>query len=106
MLLKREKPVYANLHKSVYTPGALEAFLLSTDPKQDMIIDSDVPNPDQKQSDANQGVGKKHRGQPSIASKFPTLMDSAADFIKQHSFAPQIRSEQILEVVQDFPSQK
>ena len=90
MLIKREKPVYVNLHKFVYTPGALEAFLLSTDPKQDAIIYSEVPNPNQKESDANQGVGNKHRGQPSIAFKFPTLVNSAADFIKQHSFAAQI----------------
>ena len=46
----------------------------------------------QKESDANQGVGNKHRRQPSIASKFPTLVDSAADFVLQHSFAAQIRS--------------
>ena len=67
--------------------------MLSTDPKQDVIIDPEVPNPDQKESDANQGVGKKHRGEPSIASKFPTLVDSAADFVKQHSFAAQIRRQ-------------
>ena len=91
MLIKREKPVYVNLHKFVYTPGALEAFLLSTDPTQDVIIDSEVPNPDKKESDPNQGIGNKHRGQPSIVSKFPTLVDSAVDFVKQHSFAAQIR---------------
>ena len=67
--------------------------MLSTDPKQDVIIDPEVPNPDQKESDANQGVGKKHRREPSIASKFPTLVDSAADFVKQHSFAAQIRRQ-------------
>ena len=92
MLIKREKLVYVNLHEFVYTPGALEAFLLSTDPKQYMIIDSEVPNPNQKESDANQEVGNKLRGQPSIASKFPTLVDSAEDFVKQHSFVVQIRS--------------
>ena len=100
MLIKREKLVYVNLHEFVYTPGALEAFLLSTDPKQDVIIDWEVPNLDQKESDANrgvgnkqanQGVGNKHREQPSTASKFPTLVDSTADFVKQHSFAVQIR---------------
>ena len=46
----------------------------------------------QQESDPNQGVGNKHRGQPSIASKFPTLVDSAADFVLQHSFAAQTRS--------------
>ena len=92
MLIKREKLVYVNLHEFVYTPGALEAFLLSTDPKPDMTIDSEVPNPNQKESDANQEVGNKHRGQPSIASKFPTLVDSAEDFVKQHSFVVQIGS--------------
>ena len=44
MLIKREKPVYVNLDEFLCTPGALEAFLLSTDPKQDVIIDSEVPN--------------------------------------------------------------
>ena len=44
MLIKREKPVYVNLDEFLRTPGALEAFLLSTDPKQDVIIDSEVPN--------------------------------------------------------------
>ena len=44
MLIKREKPVYVNLHEFLCIPGALEAFLLSTDPKQDVIIDSEVPN--------------------------------------------------------------
>ena len=91
MLIKREKPIYVNLHEFVYAPRALEASLLSTDPKQDVIIDSEVPNPDQKDSDANQGVGNKHRGQSSVASKFPTLVDGAADFVKQHNFAAQIR---------------
>ena len=88
MLIKREKPIYANFHEFVFTHGALEAFLLSTDPKQDVIIDSEVPNPYQKESDANLGVGNKHRGQPSIASKFPTLVDSAADFVKQQLCSP------------------
>ena len=90
-------PVYVNLHQfvhtTVHTTGALEAFLFSTDPKQYVIIDPQVPNPDQKESDANQGVGKKHRGEPSIASKFPTLVHSAADFVKQQSFAAQIRRQ-------------
>ena len=44
MLIKREKPVCVNLNEFLCTPGALEAFLLSTDPKQDVIIDSEVPN--------------------------------------------------------------
>ena len=87
MLIKREKPVYVHLHEFVYTTGALEAFLLSTDPKQDVIIDSEVPNPNHKESGANQGVGR----QSAIASKFPTLVDSAADYVKQHSFATQVR---------------
>ena len=91
ILMKRQKPVSVHLHEFVYTPGALTAFLLSTDLKQDVIIDSEVPSLDQKESDANQGVGNKHRGQPPIASKCPTLVDSATDFVKQHSFAAQIR---------------
>ena len=62
MLIKREKPVYVNLHEFIYTPGALEAFLFSRDPRQDLIIDSEVPNTNQKEPDANQGVGNKHRG--------------------------------------------
>ena len=41
------------------------------------------------------GAGNKHRGQPSIASKFPFLVDSAADFVKQHGFAAQIRRQTI-----------
>ena len=28
MLIKREKPIYVNPHEFVYTPGALEVFLL------------------------------------------------------------------------------
>ena len=28
MLIKREKTIYVNLHEFVYTPGALEVFLL------------------------------------------------------------------------------
>ena len=91
MLIKREKPVYVHLHEFVYTTGALEAFLLSTNPKQDVIIDSEVPNPNPKESGANQRVGNKHRRQSAIASKFPTLVDSAADFVKEHSFAAQVR---------------
>ena len=56
-----------------------------------MIINSEVPNPNQKESDANQGVGNKHRGQFSIASKFQTSLDIAANLVKQHSFVVQIR---------------
>ena len=91
MLIKREKPIsiYANFHGFVFTHGVLEAFLLSTDPKQDVIIDSEVPRPDQKESDVNQGVGNKHSGQPFTASKFRTLVDSAVEFVKQHSSGAQ-----------------
>ena len=62
MLIKREKPVNVNLHEFIYTTGALEAFLFSRDPRQDLIIDSEVPNTNQKEPDANPGVGNKHRG--------------------------------------------
>ena len=89
MLIKRKKPIYVNFHGFVFTHGALEAFLLSIDPNQDVIIDSEVPRPDQKESDVNQGVGNKHSRQPFTASKFQTLVDSAVEFVKQHSSGAQ-----------------
>ena len=96
MLIKREKPAYVNIHEFVYTPRALQKhFCFQQIQRKDVIIDSEIPNPDQKESDANTGE-LEISTQDSllyIASKFPPLVDSAADFVNQHSFAAQIHRQ-------------
>ena len=95
MLLKREKCIFLNLHELIYTPGVIEALLLSADPN----IDSEEHEPETV-NDINENMIStetpeknlnENRGQPSITVKFPSVVNIAADFVKQHSFAAQIR---------------
>ena len=95
MLLKREKCIFLNLHEFIYTPGVIEALLLSADPN----IDSEEHEPETV-NDINENLIStetpeknlnENRGQPSITIKFPSVVNIAADFVKQHSFAAQIR---------------
>ena len=70
---KKRKTVYAKSSRvciRTWSTRSIFAFNRS----KDVIINSEVPNPNQKESDANQGVGNKHRGQFSIASKFQTSL--------------------------------
>ena len=73
---------FLNLHEFVYTPGALECLLL--DPKVTGIEgendedDQRQDKPDDEKKVNRKGIG----GQPSLVSKFPGIIDEAAEFIK------------------------
>ena len=45
MLLKREKPIFLNIHEFVFTPGALEALLLSAETTQEYLTDEEEEAP-------------------------------------------------------------
>ena len=72
--------------------GAIEA-LSSSDMKETKIVQeceqqTDLP---EEENETARATHIRHCGQPSNASKFPTLVDIAADFVKQHGFAAQNR---------------
>ena len=74
----------------MYTPGVFEAIFL----KKDYL---DVQNEaDQNYIEHNIGKApnndiniKNKGGKPSIVSKFPQIVDTVAEFFKQHGFAAQ-----------------
>ena len=101
MLLKTATSwVILNLHEFVYTPGAIEAFLLCADEWENpdnvsnsKLVDGDNTNLEELSNPvlATNERSTATRGQPSIAAKFPDIVNIAADFVKQHGFAAQNR---------------
>ena len=89
MLLTKKDRVLMNLHEFLFTPGVLEAFLLSVEPLDEELIVLEVTAIESIQPEDldRKSVG----GQPAITTKFPEIADIASDFVKQNSFAAQIR---------------
>ena len=83
--------------KTIYTPGVIEALLLSADPN----IDSEEHEPETVHGINENMIStetpeenlNENRGQPSITVKFTSVVNIAADFVKQDSFAAQIRRD-------------
>lgn len=96
LLQTKTGAIFLNLHEFVYTPGAIEALLLCSDIHDDMDSDSELhDHSDLSETCTRPTTGdqsaKTTPGQPSICSKFPDLVNIAADFVKQHGFAAQSR---------------
>ena len=80
-----------DLNEFVYTPAVFEAIFL----KKDYL---EVQNEaDQNYIEHNIGKApnndiniKSKGGKPSIVSKFPQIVDTVAEFFKQHGFAAQV----------------
>ena len=62
MLLKKEKPVFINLHEFVFTPGALEAFLLSVEPMHEDLVEEDPSAPLDEQNKETENAQKTMEG--------------------------------------------
>ena len=93
--------IILNLHEFVYTPGAIEALLLCADERRNQVnnfsnselVIGDDANLDEI-SNSVALINEKSTatsGQPSIAAKFPEVVNTAADFVKQQGFAAQSR---------------
>ena len=95
LLQTKTGAIILNLYEFVYTPGAIEALLLCsdihdhTDSDSELVDHSDLSETSTRLAD-NENA-KTTCGQPSISSKFPDLVNIAADFVKQHGFAAQSR---------------
>ena len=82
VLLKTKKGSYfLNLHKFVYTPGALEIFLNAEEDKliEDKHIEDTEPTimqPKEKSKSNSASSENSKRGQPSLVKLFPTIRDS------------------------------
>ena len=93
VVCRGERIVFINLHELVMTPGCLETFLVSSDAD----LNKDVVEEMQKENEGNISEGqesvKKRRmgGQPSIVSKFPEIVNIAADFVKINGYAAEAR---------------
>ena len=87
-------------HEFVYTPGDIEAFLLCAHEWENPdnvsyseLVDGDNTNLEELSNPvlATNERSTATRGQPSIAAKFPDMVNIAADFVKQHGIAAQNR---------------
>ena len=93
VVCRGDRIVFINLHELVLTPGCLEAFLVSSDADSN----KDVVEEMQKENEGNISEGQesvKKRGmggQPSIVSKFPEIVNIAADFVKLNGYAAEAR---------------
>lgn len=98
--LKTNQPgVFLNLYEFVYTPGAIEALLNCCS----LASDEDSPmtfNPAESSSEGTEKIPTrvesvhdttKSCGQPSIVSKFPNIVDVAAEFVKHSGFSAHCR---------------
>ena len=89
ILLTKKDCVFINLHEFLFTPGVLEAFLLSAEPlDEEPIVSEPIAIASIQPEDLDR---KSVGGQPAITTKFPETADIASDFVKQNSFAAQIR---------------
>ena len=89
---------FLNLSEFAYTPGAVEILLDLGASKDLHTIPEEPENLEEPESDSNSSItdlrGNVHyhqRGQPSIVSKFPDIVDIAAEFVKRHGFSAQFR---------------
>ena len=92
-----------NLTEFFYTPGAVEALLKCCDKSHEVNKDDDVWEDEQNMPSSENVAslekgqmdkharGKSNPGQPSIVSKFPTIVDVAAEYVKQNGFSAQCR---------------
>ena len=90
--------IFLNLSEFAYTPGAVEILLDLGASKDLHTIPEEPENLEEPESDSNSSItdlrGNVHyhqRGQPSIVSTFPDIVDIAAEFVKQHGFSAQFR---------------
>ena len=90
MPLKKKDRVFINLHEFLFTPGVLEAFLLSAESLDEEPIALE-PTAHIESIQPEYLNRKSVGGQPAITTKFPEIADIASDFVKQISFAAQIR---------------
>ena len=92
MLLKSEcGDIFINLHEFILTPGgAIEAFLLCGDDSDIASVENpiDVSEPPFI-NDSSKELPKSRNlsGQPSIISKIPSIVNIAAEFVKQHGLS-------------------
>lgn len=85
-LRNKDKQLFLNMHEFVYTLGFFEAFLLSENDEEEVVVETSNIGAYEQNSKINRsGIG----GQPSIVSKLPEMIDEVAKFIKQHGFAVQ-----------------
>ena len=81
-LSKHNEGLFLNLCEFVYTPGAIEALLLCGHEEE---ISERVDEEVEISNDPSIIVKSRRAyfGQPALISKFPDIINTAADFVKQ-----------------------
>ena len=78
-----------NMEEFVYMPGALEYFL--TADKERVSENNNTAPEVEKTIQSNELPNHTTKGQPSLVQLFPSIVNVASEFIKQHSFSAQNR---------------
>lgn len=86
MISKEDNDLFINLDEFIFTPGLFEAFLCSDD-KDALLEEGETRGDGEKNDESKNDRERNYSGQPSIVSKFPGIIDKAAEFMKQHGFA-------------------
>ena len=84
-LQKNKNTVIVNLHELIMQPGSLTSLIgIQTDslPQSPEVL----PQPQHPHTSCVPKQKKRGSGRPSLASKFPNLIDVVAEFIKQHGY--------------------
>ena len=109
---------FINLKEFIYTPGALEILLNEQTDKSEQDDVEMIESSSQDRVPSEKRVNKG--GQKSIVQLFPSIIDIASEFLKQHGLAAQCRRrndtgfssgvtinqirQHLLEKVQDYVS--
>ena len=75
--------IFVNLEELVYMPGLIDHFLTNDTEKQSTAKKSDETTVHSRSVDEDDCLKK---GQPSLIQLFPSIVNVASEFIKQHSF--------------------
>ena len=73
---------YINIHEFVFTPGLFEAFLNSDKEAEETghVSSADLQNSEEHENTVNP-CNNKSKGQPSLVKKFPSIVDTTAEFV-------------------------
>ena len=88
MLLKSEcGDIFINLHEFILTPDVIGAFLLCGDDSDIASVENPIDVSEPPCISDELPKSRNLSGQLSITSKFPSIVNIAAEFVKQHGFS-------------------
>ena len=91
IMKSRELELFVNIHEFALTPNFFEAFIYSEKTVDSKGDKKDNDTKVQSKNRENKQEAHEKRGQPSLVTKFPDIIDKTKEFIKQHGFAAQHR---------------